>query len=312
MMPRRRRFVLALALAAFMAAAATTPAWAQPSGQIAQEYEGVGITRMHGEPVPRDLTFRNAAGEAVTLGQYFDGTTPVLLNLVYHDCPMLCGLVLNGLTETLRGMQWTPGENFKVLTVSFNPRETPEDARAQKERYVERLARPAAADGWHFLTGDAAAIDALTGAVGFGFRWVEEQQEYAHPTVAIFLSGEGTVTRYIYGMEFPPGDVRKALVEASNGKVGNPVDQIALYCFQFDPEANSYAADAFRLMQVGSGMTIFVLGLALFVFWRRERRGLDGDAPGASDDGGPRGDGSRASSVASSTAASSSREKVTA
>ncbi len=270
----RRLSITVLALA-LMILAYPDRAQAQRSGQTKRQFEGVGITSKLGETVPRDITFRNAQGDPVTLGQYFDGDRPVLLNLVYHDCPMLCGLMLDGITRTLSSMSWTPGDQFRVLTVSFNHRETPELARKQKERYVKTLGTPQAAEGWHFLTGSEAAIEQLTDAVGFDFRWVAEKGEYAHPTVAIFLSGEGTITRYLYGMEYAASDVRKALVEASDGKVGNPVDQIALYCFQFDPDANSYTADAFNIMKLSGGLTVVILGLTLFAFWRRERNELD-------------------------------------
>lgn len=252
----------------------TTTATAQKSGQMKREFEGVGIERKHGDVIPGDLVFQNADGEVVTLDRYFDGETPVVLNFVYHNCPMLCGLMLSGATSTLSKMSWTPGDEFRVLTVSFNHRETPEMSRAAKDTYVKRLGTPEAADGWHFLTGSEASIAALTEATGFQFRWMESQQEYAHPTAYIFLSGSGRVTQYIYGMEPKPGDVRKALVEASDGSVGNPVDQIAMYCFQFDPEANTYTADAFNLMRAGSILAILVLGATLFWFWRRENDDL--------------------------------------
>jgi len=248
---------------------------AQKSGKTHKEFEGVGITRMHGESIPGGVTFRNEDGEEVALKSYLDGDTPVVLNFVYHDCPMLCGLMLNGITQTMKQVDWTPGNEYRVLTISFNHRETPERARSQKDRYVERLGKPGAEDGWHYLTGSKASIAALTDAVGFNFRWVEDQKEYAHPTVLIFLNGEGTVTRYIYGMEVPKNDFRKALVEASNGTVGNPVDQIAMYCFQFDPDKNTYTANAFNIMKLGSGLTVLVLAVALFIFWRRERDELE-------------------------------------
>lgn len=270
-----RTFLITVLALALTALAVPDAAQAQRSGQTKREFEGVGVTSKLGERVPRDITFRNAQGEPVTIGQYLDGEHPVLLNLVYHECPMLCGLMLDGITRTLSNMSWTPGDQFEVLTVSFNHRETSEIARKQKERYVKQLGTPQAADGWHFLTGSEAAIEQLTDAVGFDFRWVADKGEYAHPTVAIFLSGEGTVTRYIYGMEYQASDVRKALVEASNGKVGNPVDQIALYCFQFDPNANSYTADAFNIMKLSGGLTVIILGLTLFAFWRRESKQLD-------------------------------------
>jgi protein SCO1/2 len=188
---------------------------------------------------------------------------------------MLCGLMLDGFTRSLGNLEWTPGQQFRVLTVSFNHREGPEIARRKKEAYVRRLDRAGAAEGWHFLTGSERAIRRLTDAVGFNFHWVEDKQEYAHPTTQIFLSGEGTVTRYIYGIEVPRSDMRKALVEASNGTVGNAIDQAAMYCFQFDPEKNTYTADAFNIMKIGSVFTLLVLGGVLFVFWRREHEELE-------------------------------------
>jgi protein SCO1/2 len=188
---------------------------------------------------------------------------------------MLCGLMLDGFTKSLKGLEWTPGEQFRVLTVSFNHREGPEIARSKRETYLKRLDRDGAAEGWHFLTGDREAIRELTSTVGFNFHWVPEKKEYAHPTTQIFLSGEGVVTRYIYGIELPAGDVRKALVEASNGTVGNAIDQAAMYCFQFDPDKNTYTADAFNIMKIGSVLTVLVLGGVLFVFWRREHEELE-------------------------------------
>lgn len=250
-------------------------AHAQRSDTTRKELEGVGIDRQMGELVPRDLEFRTAAGERVALGDYLDGETPVILNLVYHSCPMLCGLMLDGFTSSLQSVEWTPGQEFRVLTISFNHREGPELARKKKRTYVERLDREGAAEGWHFLTGDQESIQRLTDAVGFNFRWVPDEEEYAHPTTQIFLSGDGTVTRYIYGIEIPGGDVRKALVEASNGEVGSTIDQAAMYCFQFDPDKNTYTADAFNLMKIGSVFTVLLLGGALFVFWRREHEALE-------------------------------------
>jgi protein SCO1/2 len=275
MMYSTRHWIWTAGLLCAFLAFGSVEAQAQRSGQQREQLKGVGIERQLGESVPTELTFRNASGETVTLERYFDGETPVILNLVYHDCPMLCGLMLDGFTSSLQSLSWTPGDKFRVLTVSFNHREGPEMARRQKEAYVKRLDRAGAADGWHFLTGDEQTIRRLTDAVGFNFRWVEKKQEYAHPTTQIFLSGTGVVTRYIYGIEVPGGDVRKALVEASDGEVGNAIDQAAMYCFQFDPEKNTYTADAFNLMKIGSVFTVLLLGGLLFVFWRREHEKLE-------------------------------------
>lgn len=247
-------------------------AWAQRSGQQLAVFEGVGIEEQLGARIPLELTFFDEEGQPVVLQKFFDGRRPVVLALVYHDCPMLCNLVLDGLTRTLQQMSWTPGDQFEVLAVSFNHRETPEQARRQKVRYLEMLGKPAAGAGWHFLTGDSTTIRALTDAVGFYFRWVPEKQQFAHPAALIFLSGEGKISRYLYGLEHDPGDVRKALVEASEGRVGTVIDQVLLYCFQYDPNENSYVANAFNIMRLGGVVTMVVLGITLFLFWRRERR----------------------------------------
>jgi protein SCO1/2 len=263
----------ALLLAAFLVG--VLPATAQRSGELPPVFDGVGLEEQLGRSLPMDLVFADAQGEAVRLGSYFDGEKPVLLMLVYHDCPMLCNLLLDGATRTLRDLAWTPGQEFEVVTVSFSPREGPDLASRQKARYVEILGRPAAAQGWHFLTGSEASIAALAEAVGFQFQWVEERQEYAHPAALMFASGAGKLTRYLYGLEFSARDVRTALVEASEGTVGTTVDKILLYCFQYDPQENSYVPHAINIMKLGGLLTLLLLGLFLAVLWRRERHRPD-------------------------------------
>ena len=183
---------------------------------------------------------------------------------------MLCNALLDGFTSTLEAMTWTPGAEFEVLTVSFNAIDTPQLAGRQKARYVAQLGKPEAAAGWHFLTGDEVSINALTEAVGFNYRWVEEQQEYAHPAALIFLSGDGRITRYLADLKPRPLDVRASLVEASEGSVGSVLDRVFLYCFQYDPEANSYALHAVNAMKLGGLLMVLALGTFLFVLWRRE------------------------------------------
>jgi protein SCO1/2 len=271
-----RRTHIAWMVVGLVAVGLAGPVAAQRAGELPRAFEGVGIDERLGEHVPPDLTFTDETGATVTLGDYFDGERPVALNLVYFNCPMLCSLVLDGFTKTLEEMEWTPGEEFDVVTVSFAADETPDLAARAKERYLMVLDRPGAAQGWHFLTGSEDNIRALADAVGFRFKWVEESQEYAHPTALILLGGDGKITRYLHGMQYEPRDVRTALVEASAGKVGTAVDQIILYCFRYDADANSYVADAVSLMKLGGFLTIIVLGLFLFIFWRRERRNLAG------------------------------------
>jgi protein SCO1/2 len=260
---------------------AADPAFAQRSGEMPAAFEGLGVDEQLGEKIPSALAFVDADGRSVTLGDYFDGEKPVLLTLVYHNCPMLCSIVLDFTTDALKELNWTPGEEFEVVTISFNAIETPELAAQQKTKYIEKLGRPAAADGWHFLTGDQAAIDAITEAVGFKYRWDEESQQFAHPAVLTFLSPDGTITRYIDGLNVPSRDVRLALLDASNGSVGNALDQVFQFCFQYDPAANSYVAHATNLMKAGGFLTVAILGSVMFIFWRRETRRV-GEAAAAS------------------------------
>lgn len=265
------------ALACLIVIAALLPpaAVGQKTGEMPAQLDGAGIEERLGEFVPGNLIFRNESGEEVKLGRYFDGERPVLLALVYHNCPMLCNMVLDGLTRTVSQMDWVPGDQYEVLAVSFNPRETPEIAREEKEMIVEMLGNPAAADGLHFLTGNDASIQALTQSVGFTYKWIEEKQQFAHPSGLVFLGGDRKISRYLYGIDYDPRDVRNALVEASNGRVGSTVDRVILYCFQYDPNENSYVPHALNLMKLGGVLTMVLLGGVLFVYWRRESRRSD-------------------------------------
>lgn len=267
-----------LVLLGFLYPLAIPDAVAQRAGQAPAVFDGLETDERLGEYVPMDLLFFNEDGQEVELGRYFEGSKPVLLNLVYHNCPMLCNLLLDGLNTSLRELAWVPGDQFEVVTVSFAADETPEMARRQKEKYIRELGKPEAGRGWHFLTGTEASIKALADAVGFNFRWVEEQKEYAHPAALMFASGSGKLTRYLYGLQYPPRDIRNALVEASEGTIGTPLDQAILFCFRFDANANSYVPHAINLMKAASVLTVLVLGLFLAFFWRRERRQIDGAA----------------------------------
>lgn len=253
----------------------TLPTFAQRSGQVPEMFKDVGVDEKLGEYIPQDLIFFNEEGESVTLASYFDGERPVVLNFVYHTCPAMCSLMLSAMTQTFKDMAWTAGGEFDVLTVSFSSIDTPDVAAQKKAQYVEMLGRPEAASGWHFLTGSDASIQALAEATGFKFVWVEEQQEYAHAATLLFISGDGQITRYLHGMNMPARFVRNALVEASDGTVGNPLDQLILYCYQYDPTANSYVLQASNAMRIGGGLFVVLLGALLFIFWRRERTKLE-------------------------------------
>ena len=231
---------------------------------------GVGVDEQLGGMLPAEATFLNAQGREVTIGDYLQKGRPLLLNFIYHNCPMLCSITLEALGMTLSDMDWTPGQEFDVLSISFGAGETPEMAAAAKERMITRLGREEAAEGWHFLVGDSTNIARITESVGYSFKWVAQTREYAHPAVLVFAGEDGKITRYLHGLDLPAEDVRKALVEASQGTVGSAVDQILMFCYQYDPDSNSYVIHATNLMKLGGILTLLVIGIGLFVFWRKE------------------------------------------
>jgi len=232
---------------------------------------GVGVEEMLGTKIATTTSFLDSAGRSVQIGDYLGKGRPVILNLVYHNCPMLCSIALDALGTTLGDLAWTPGNEFDVLTVSFGAGETPEMAAAAKDRMISSLGRRGAEDGWHFLVGEEESIMELTGSVGYTFKWIASRKEYAHPAVVVLLAEDGTITRYLHGIDVAASDVRRGLVEASNGEVGTAVDQFLMYCFQYDPGSNSYVLHATNLMKLGGMFTLLMLGAGLFVFWRKEQ-----------------------------------------
>lgn len=262
--------------------------------ELPQELRGVGIEQRLGEQVPLDLTFRDEDGREARLGQYFQGR-PVILVLAYYRCPMLCTQVLNGLLECLRGLVFDAGRQFQVVTVSFDPRERPELAAAKKASYLEQYGRPGADQGWHFLTGDQPAIDALTRAVGFRYRYDAKADQFAHASGLVLLTPQGQVARYFYGLGgrtegsgYTARDLRLGLVEASAGQIGSPVDQVLLFCFHYDPATGKYTTTAMALVRVAAVLTVALLGSALGLAWWRawrkgRRRGLPPAGPRAGE-----------------------------
>ncbi len=256
----------------------TTCAWAQmnngimspPAGTRPPRLENVGIDQRLDAQVPPDLTFRDDTGKAVKLGDYF-GHKPMILNLVYYNCTMLCGEALAGLASAMRLVKFDVGNEFDVITVSFDPRETPEMAAAKKKDYVARYGRSNAAAGWHFLTGQAESINALTKAVGFQYQYDAKTNQYAHATAIMVLTPQGRISRYFYGVDFPPKDLRMGLVEASQGKIGNAVDAVLLYCYHYDPETGKYGAVVTRILRLAAAATILIMGVFLFILWRLDR-----------------------------------------
>jgi protein SCO1/2 len=226
--------------------------------------------------VPLDAEFRDEQGRTVTLGECMAGKTTLLV-LAYFRCPMLCTQVLNDLVKGLKGVPWNIGDQFNVVTVSFDDRETPEMAAAKKKTYVEEYGRSGAEKGWYFLTGQQQPILRLANAVGFQFRYDPKNDLFAHPSCVMVLTPQGKVSRYFLGLhENREGaysrDLRLGLVEASERKIGTPVDSVLLYCYRYDPETGKYTMTALNLVRAAGIVTVFVLGLALFAMWRREWR----------------------------------------
>ena len=231
----------------------------------------VGIEQKIGASLPLDLEFNDESGTPVRLGSYF-GDKPVILTLVYYDCPMLCTEVLNGLNRSLAPLNYSIGEEFEVVTVSFDPRETPTLASQKKAVYTQRYGRPGTKEGWHFLTGDAPAIDALTETVGFNYVYDEAEGQFVHGSAIMIVSPKGTVSHYFFGIEYPSEDIRLAVIESSEEKLGNVFDQIMLYCFNYDPEQGRYGVAIMNAMRVAGLVTLLAMGSFMVVMIRRDRR----------------------------------------
>lgn len=221
--------------------------------------------------LPLDAIFRDESGKSVRLGQYF-GKKPVILSFAYYECPMLCTLVLNGLTKGLRVIPFDMGNQFEVVNISINPREGPDLAAAKKASYVREYGRPGAEQGWHFLTGDEAAIQQVTKAAGFRYVWDPTTGQYAHATGIMIVTPKGRLSRYFYGIEYAGQDLRLGLVEAADEKIGTLADQVLLYCFHYDPVTGKYGLAITRIIRVVGTATALALGVFMLVMFRRERR----------------------------------------
>jgi protein SCO1 len=263
--------VLAITLLAASAAAQmNNGVMSPPANTRPPRLENVGIEQHLDAQVPPDLTFCDDTGKTVRLGDYF-GRKPLILNLVYYNCTMLCGEALAGLASAMRLVKFDVGNEFDVVTVSFDPRETSEMAAAKKKDYVARYGRANAAAGWHFLTGEAESINALTKAAGFQYQYDAKSNQYAHATAIMVLTPQGRISRYFYGVDFPPKDLRMGLVEASQGKIGNAVDAVLLYCYHYNPETGKYGAMVANILRLAAAATILLLGGLLFILWKLDR-----------------------------------------
>jgi protein SCO1 len=237
--------------------------------------EQVKVEQRLGERLPLGAAFRDEEGATVRLGDYF-GKRPVIVVFNYYQCPMLCSQVLNGLTSALAAMKFTAGKEFDVVAISIDARETAAMAADAKAKYLHRYGRAGSESGWHFLTGDQASIDAATKAAGFGYVWDERTQQFAHGSAIMVATAEGKLAQYFYGIEFSPRDLRLAVVESSQGKVGTLVDSVLLYCYHYDPAAGKYGAAIMNMMRAGALLTLFTLGGFMLVMFRRERREAKG------------------------------------
>ncbi len=240
------------------------------------ELEGVEVTEKLGDQVPLELTFRGENGEPVQLSRYLDGTLPVILTMNYSDCPLLCSLQITRLVEDLRGLSWSIGKEFRILTVSLDPKESPKTAAKTKAKYIAmyedaKFGKKGAAAGWSFLTGKEEDIQALASSVGFGYRYLPETGDYTHKAVNILLSPEGKVTRYLEALQVLPKDLRLALIEAGDGKVGSYAEIFFQSCFYYDPDSKSYALSAFRLMQIGGAGFIVLMAIGFFFLRRKPK-----------------------------------------
>lgn len=248
-----------------------------PAGISPNELKKVSFEQNLGVQVPLDLPFRDETGRAVQLSQYFTGR-PVVLALVYYECPMLCVQALNGLVKSLKVLALEPGRDYSIVTVSFNPEETPAQAAAKKDEYVARLKRPGAAEAWHFLTGTEASIRLLTDTVGFHYVYDAATKQFAHPTGMIVLTPEGKTSKYVYGIDYGPRDLRLALVEASDHKVGTPVDRLLLYCYHYDPTTGKYGLVLMNVLRLAGVLTVAMIGGFILLMRRQEKRRLTGQA----------------------------------
>jgi len=248
----------------------TLPSGLRADDKLPPELEGVGVVERLGNRVDLDLEFVNESGRPVKLREYFSSGKPVLLTLAYYTCPMLCSLILNGETSALKEVPWTPGEQFEVVTISFDPRDTPELARQKKANYLEMYGKPVTG-GWYFLTDYNENVKKLADQVGFHYKWDPQQEQFAHTAAIMFLTPDGRVSRYLYGIKFNPRDVRLALTEAGEGKMGSTVDKLLLYCFHYDPSAKGYTLFAINVMRAGGALTVVILILVILRLLRRER-----------------------------------------
>ncbi len=243
-----------------------------PVNQRPPSLQFVGIDQQLDAEVPANLVFTDETGKSVVLGDYFGHGRPVILNLGYYQCPMLCSELLQGLVGSMKPLAFNLGKDFEVVTVSFDPRETTEMAAAKKRDILKRYGREGSEQGWHFLTGKAEEINALTKSVGYQYQFDPRTEQYAHAAAIVMLTPDRRISGYFYGVEFSPKDLRLGLVQASQNRIGNIGDQVLLYCYHYDPRTGKYGAVISNILKLGGGLTLLILGTFMFIMFRTDHR----------------------------------------
>lgn len=267
----RSVMALAMLLLANVAFADMKPA---PGADLTlpKELTNIEIEEKPGAKLPVDVRLRDGQGRDVRLGDYFDGEHPVILALAYYECPMLCTLVLNGLLDGLKGTDLTAGKDYRVVVISIDPRDTPEMANKKRDTYVKAYGRPVADRGWDFTVADQADVKRVADTIGFRYRWDEPSKQFAHAAGIFVASPNGTLSRTLYGIAFPSKDVKLALLEATEGKIGSTLNRVLLFCFHYSVAENRYVLATRRLMKAGGVLTVIGLAALLASYWRSERR----------------------------------------
>jgi protein SCO1/2 len=265
-----------------LAAAVAPTAIARADGPaLPDRFKGIGIDQRLNTVIPLDTVFRDETGASVPLRSYF-GNRAVLLVPVYFRCPMLCSQVLSGMVAGLRPLSLKPGRDFEIVAISFDPADTPADALKERDQYSSRYSSKAGISGWHFLTGTEPSIRAIMDAVGFHYRWDPANKIFVHPSGIMILTPEGRLARYLYGVEYEPKDLKLSLIEASNNRIGSPVDQILLFCYHYDPKTGKYGAVVINTLRLAAILMLVALAFGMWIFWRRDLREHSGNLKGLS------------------------------
>ncbi len=244
---------------------------AQLNREQPEALQGVGINENLGDTIPLSAKFATSTGDSVTIADLLAEGKPILLNPLYYDCPMLCGLVIDGVLNVANELAWSPGIDYTIISFSIDPSEDQTLAAEYKSRYIGKLNKPDAQDGWYFLTGKKSEIEKVVKSVGFQVNEIEDTGEFAHSAAIMMISPEGVITRYLYGIQYDEFNVRSALYEAADGKIGNTLTKVLMFCYQFDPNSNSYVLEAMNIMKLGGLATLIFLGIFLGLLWLREK-----------------------------------------